>query len=257
MYNKLPEILLVVSESPLAWSAFVIFAIIFFIVKLNLGKVEKLTRQIRHLPPQDRLKAIEMLYSDVHGNTPESYLKAKRQYFRFAYYFVILCFLLTIIYLFLFYANKIVPALLPFMPPPVEIVREPPESGAIKSNLQGYVNFKRFLIDFQGCTKEASSSISCMFTVENKSGDKEFGLTTSSSRIVEKSGDELPCNSVKISNGDFSSFSSTELISGIPTSAVYLFDGVADEVNSIAALEARIAVEGDYLTLQYKNVPLQ
>jgi hypothetical protein len=143
------------------------------------------------------------------------------------------------------------------MPPPVEIVREPPESGAIKSNLEDYVDFKRFLIDFKGCTKEASSSISCMFTVENKSGDKEFGLTTSDSRIVEKSGDELPCNSVKISNDDFSSSSHTELISGIPTSAVYLFDGVADEVNSVAAMEARIAVEGDYLTLQYKNVPLQ
>jgi hypothetical protein len=96
-----------------------------------------------------------------------------------------------------------------------------------------------------------------MFTVENKSGDKEFRLTSSQSRIVEKSGDELPCDSVKISNNDFSSSSRTELISGIPTSAVYLFDGVADEVNSVAALEARIAVEGDYLTLQYKNVPLQ
>jgi hypothetical protein len=257
MYNKLPEILLIVSESPLAWSAFVIFLIISFVVKLKLGKAEKLTRQIRHLPPQDRLKAIEMLYGDVHSNAPESYLKVKRQYLRFAYYFSTLSFLLAITYILLFYANKIVPALLPFMPPPVEIVREPPESGAIKSNLQGYVNFKRFLIDFKGCKKEASSSISCMFTVENKSGDKEFGLTTSSSRIVEKSGDELPCNSVKISNGDFSSSSRTELISGIPTSAVYLFDGVADEVNSVAALEARIAVEGDYLTLQYKNVPLQ
>lgn len=257
MYNKLTEILLIVSESPLAWSAFIIFLLISFIVKLKLGKAEKLTRQIRHLPPQDRLKAIEMLYGNVHGNTPESYLKAKRQFFRLAYYLSTLLFLIATIWIFLFYINKIVPVLLPFMPPPVEIVRETPESGAIKSNLQGYVNFKRFLIDFQGCKKEATSSISCMFTVENKSGDKELRLTSSQSRIVEKSGDELPCDLVKISNNDFSSSSQTELISGIPTSAVYLFDGVADDVNSIAALEARIAVEGDYLTLQYKNVPLQ
>jgi hypothetical protein len=257
MYSRLPEILLIVSESPLAWSAFVIFLIVSFFVKFKLGKAEKLTRQIRHLPPQDRLKAIEMLYGDVHGSTPESYLKAKRQKFRFFYYLSTLLFLIATIWIGLFYINKIVPALLPFMPPPVKIVRETPESGAIKSNLQGYVDFKRFLIDFQGCTKEASSSISCMFTVENKSGDKEFGLTSRQSRIVEKSGDELPCNSVKISNDDFSSSSSTELISGIPTSAVYLFDGVADDVNSVAALEAQVTAEGDYLTLQYKNIPLQ
>ena len=73
MYDKLPEILLVVSESPLARSAFIIFVLVSFITKLKLGKVAKVSRQIRYLPPQDRLRAIERLYGDVHGNNPESY----------------------------------------------------------------------------------------------------------------------------------------------------------------------------------------
>lgn len=257
MYSKLPEILLVVSESPLAWSAFIIFVIASCALKLKLGKAEKVTKQIRHLPPQDRIRAIERLYGDVHGSTPESYLKSKRQLFRFGYYFSTLCFLLALVYIFLFYANKMIPALLPFMPPPVEIVREVPESGTVKSNLQGQVDFKRFVVDFEGCSKEASSAIACMFKVENKSGDKEFGLTRSNSRIVEQSGYILPCTAVKISNDDYSSSSRTRLISGIPTQAVFAFGGVADDVTSIAALEAVIYTEGDYLTLQYKNIPLQ
>ena len=257
MYSKLPEILLVVSESPLAWSAFIIFVLVSFIIKLKLGKAEKVTKQIRHLPLQDRIRVIERLYGDVHGNTPESYLRGKRQLFSFGYYFSTLCFILILFYILLFYANKMVPALLPFMPPPVEIVKEVPESGTVKSNLQGQVNFKRFVVDFEGCQKEASSAIACMFKVENKSGDKEFGLTKRNSRIVEQSGYVLPCSAVKISNDDYTSFSQTRLVSGIPTPAVFVFGGVADDVNSIAALEAVIYTEGDYLTLQYKNVPLQ
>lgn len=257
MYSKLPEILLIVSESPLAWSAFVILVLTSFIVKLKLGKVEKITKQIRHLPPQDRLAAIERIYGDVSDRSPESYLSTKRQYFRFAYYFSTLCFLLTVSYIFLFYANKMIPSLLPFMPPPVEIVRERPESGTVSSKVQGHVDFKRFLIDFNGCEKEASSSISCRFTITNKSGDKEFSLRKRGSQIVEKSGDKLPCNSVQISNNDFSSSSRTKLIYNIPTSATYVFGGVADNVQSIAALEAVVVAEREYLTLQYRNVPLQ
>lgn len=252
MYSTLPKILSIVSESPLAWSAFVIFVITSFIIKLKLGRVERLSRKIKYLPPQDRLRAIERLYDDVNRNSPESYLKSKKQYFRFGYYFSTLCFLIAITYIILFYANKIIPALLPFMPPPVEVVRETPESGAVKSHLQGYVNFKRFLIDFEGCKKEASSSISCTFQ------NKIFSVHRRGSRIVEKSGDELPCNLVQISNDDPSSYSSsTKLISGIPTSAIYTFDGVADDVNYVAALEAVVEAEKEYLILQYKNVPLQ
>lgn len=255
--DKLAKILSVVSESPLAWSAFIIFVILAFIIKLQLGKAEKLTKEIRHLPPQDRLRAIERLYSDVPINSPESYLRAKRQYFRFAYYLTTLSFLLVIAYIFLFYANKIVPSILPFMPPPVEIVREIPESGTVNSNIQGYVDYQRFLINFDGCKKESTSSIFCMFKIENKSGDKDFTLLRNGSRIVENSGDILPCNYVKISNNNLSSSSRTKLISGIPTTAIYTFDGVADDVNSIAAMEAVVQAEGEYLTLQYKNVPLQ
>ena len=75
--------------------------------------------------------------------------------------------------------------------------------------------------------------------------------------IVENSGDKLPCNYVKISSNNLSSSSRTKLISGIPTTAIYAFDGVADDVNSIAAIEAVVQAEGEYLTLQYKKVPLQ
>lgn len=258
MLNNLPEILLIVSESPLAWSAFVILVITSFIIKLKLGRVERLSREIKHLPPQDRLRAIERLYDDVPSNSPQAYLKSKKQYFRFVYYLSTLGFLFSLAYISLFYANKIIPALLPFMPPPVEIVRDIPESGTVKSNLQGYVNFNRFLVDFEGCNKESTSSISCLFKIENQSGDKNFSLYRRGSRIVEKSGDELPCNLVQLSNGKPSpSFSSINLISGIPTSAIFSFDGVADDVNSIAALEAVIAAETEYLKLQYKNVPLQ
>lgn len=257
MYISLPKILSIVSESPLAWSAFVIFVITSFIIKLKLGKAERLSREIKYLPPQDRLRAIERIYDGVNRNSPESYLKSKKQYFRFSYYLSTLLFLLAMAYIILFYANKIIPAILPFMPPPVEVVRETPESGAVKSHLQGYVNFQRFLIDFEGCNKESTSSISCRFKIENKSGDKYFAVRRRGSRIVEKSGDELPCNYVQLSNDNPSSSSSkTKLISGIPTSAIYTFDGVAYEVNSVAALEAVVEAEGEYLTLQYKNVPL-
>ena len=255
--DKLAQILSIVSESPLAWSAFIIFVILAFIIKLQLGKAEKLTKEIRYLPPEDRIRAIERLYSDVPTNTPESYLKAKRQYFRFVYYLTSLSFLLAITYIFLFYTNKIVPSILPFMPPPTEIVREVPESGTVNSNAQGYVDYKRFLIDFDGCEKESTSSIFCMFKIENQSGDKDFAVIRNGSRIVENSGDALPCNSVKISSNSPSSFSRTKLISGIPTTAIYTFDGVADDVNSIAAIEAVVRAEGEYLTLQYKNVSLQ
>ena len=255
--DRLAEILSVVSESPLAWSAFIIFVILAFIIKLQLGKAEKLTKQIRHLPPEDKIKAIERLYSDVPVNTPESYLKAKRQYFRFAYYLTTLCFLSAMTYIFLFYANKLVPSILTFMPPPVEIVKEVPKSGTVNTNVQGYINYKRFLIDFEGCKKESTSSIFCTIKVENQSGDKEFALFKNGSRIVEHSGDTLPCNSVKISSNNLSSRSRIKLISGIPTLGIYTFDGVADDVNSIGALEAVVAAEGEYLTLQYKNVPLQ
>lgn len=86
MYSKLPEILLIVSESPLAWSAFVIFIITTLIIKLKLGKVERLSREIKYLPPQDRLRAIERLYDNVPQSSPQSYLKSKKQYFRFGYY---------------------------------------------------------------------------------------------------------------------------------------------------------------------------
>lgn len=254
--DKLPEILLIVSESPLAWSAFLIFVVASLIIKLQLGKAEKLTKQIRHLPPEDRLKAIERLYSDVPYNSPESFLKAKKQYFRFFYYLFTLGFIVAITYIVLSHASKIIPSLLPFMPP-LERVREAPESGTVNSSIQGYVDFKRFLIDFDGCNKESTSSISCMFNIENKSGDKDFMLRTRGSQIVENSGDILPCNSVQLSNNNPSSSSEIKLISGIPTSAVYMFDGVADNVESIAALEAVIKAEGEYLTLQYKNVPLQ
>ena len=255
--DKLAQILSIVSESPLAWSAFIIFVILAFIIKLQLGKAEKLTKEIKYLPPEDRIRAIERLYSDVPTNTPESYLKAKRQYFKFVYYLTTLSFLLAITYIFLFYANKIVPSILPFMPPPTEIVREIPESGTVNSNAQGYVDYKRFLIDFDGCEKESTSSIFCMFKIENQSGDKDFAVIRNGSRIVENSGDILPCNLVKISSNNLSSSSRTKLISGIPTTAIYAFDGVADDVNSIAAIEAVVQAEGEYLTLQYKNVPLQ
>ncbi len=160
-------------------------------------------------------------------------------------------------YRFLFYANKIIPSLLPFMPPPVEIVREAPESKALSSKAQGYVNFKRVLINFDVCQKESTSSITCKFKIENKSGDKDFALYSRGSRIVEESGEHLNCNSVEIGNNTSSSSSKIKLISGIPTSAVYSFDGVAEDVNSIAALEAEVAADGEHLTLQYKNVPLQ
>lgn len=255
--DKLPEILLIVSESPLAWSAFLIFVVASLIIKLQLGKAEKLTKQIRHLPPEDRIRAIERLYSDVPYNSPESFLKAKKQYFRFLYYLFTLGFIVAITYIVLSHASKIIPSLLPFMPPPIERVREAPESGTVSSSTQGYVDFKRFLIDFDGCNKESTSSISCIFNIENKSGDKDFTLHRRGSRIVENSGDILTCNSVQLSNNNPSSSSETKLISGIPTSAIYMFDGVADNVESIAALETVIQTEGEYLTLQYKNVPLQ
>lgn len=258
MYDKLPDILLVVSESPLAWSAFVIFVIISFITKLQLGKTEKLAREIKNLPLGDRIKAIERLYSDVPRHSPESFLRAKRQNFRFAYYLSTLFFILAITYLLLFYSNKIIHSLLPFMPPPVEIVKEPPESGTVNSNTQGYVNFQRVFINLERCEKESTSSVSCKFKVENKSGDRDFALLTRGSQIIEKSGDRLLCNSVQISNEDSSSYSSRiKLISGIPTSAIYNFGGVAENVNSIAALEAVVETEGERLTLQYKNVSLQ
>lgn len=255
--DKLSEILSIVSESPLAWSAFIILVTLSFIIKLQLGKAEKLTKEIRHLPPHDRLKAIERLYSDVPYNSPESFLKAKRQYFRFAYYLSTLCFFLIVIYMLLFYANKLVPSLLPFMPPPVKIVQETPESGTVNTNINGYVNFKRFLINLEVCEKESTSSISCKFKIENKSGDKDFSLNRSGSRIVEKSGDILPCRSVSISTNRPSSYSTINLISGIPTSAIYKFDGVAANVQSIAALEAVVTAEGEQLKLQYKNITLQ
>jgi NADH:ubiquinone oxidoreductase subunit 3 (subunit A) len=255
--NQLSQILSIVSESPLALLAFVIFIIFWLIIKLQLGKAESLTKQIKHLPPEDRFRAIERLYSDVPHNSPESFLKAKRQYFRFAYYVSSLFFILAVIYIVLFYANKMIPSLLPFMPPPVEIVKEVPESGTVKSNDEGYVNFKRFLIDFNGCKKESTSSISCELKIENQSGDKEFFVYERESQIVEKSGDTLPCKAVKISNNNFSSSSKTKLISGIPTSAVYQFDGVAEDIDSVAALELVVGAEGENLTLQYKNVTLQ
>lgn len=255
--DKLAAILSIVSESPLAWSAFVIFVIASFIIKLQLGKAEKLAKHIQHLPPQDKLKAIERLYSDVPKHSPSSFLKAKKQYFRFAYFLSTLCFLLAMTYILLFYANKIVPSLLPFMPPPVKVVQEPPKSEAVNSNSEGYVNFKRFFIDFDVCEKESTSSISCKFKIENRSGDKDFGVYRSGSRIVEKSGDILPCNEVSISTNISSSYSKTNLISGIPTSAIYRFDGVAENVRSIAALEAVVKAEGEKLTLQYKNINLR
>lgn len=255
--NQLPQILLIVSESPLAWLAFVIFIIVWLVIKLQLGEAESLTKQIKHLPPENRLRAIERLYSDVPRNSPESFLKAKRQYFRFAYYFSSLCFILATIYIVLFYANKMLPSLLPFMPPPVEIVKEVPESGTVKSNTEGYVNFKRFLIYPNGCEKESTSSIFCKLKIENKSGDKEFFVYKRGSRIVEKSGDILPCKSVQISNNKPSNSSTTKLISGIPTSAIYRFDGVAANVDSVAALELVVGAERENLTLQYKNVALQ
>lgn len=255
--DKLAEILSIVSESPLAWSAFIIFVILTFIAKLQLGKAEKLTKEIRYLPPEDRIRAIERLYSDVPTNSPESYLKAKRQYFRFLYYVTTLIFIGVLAYIFLFYANKIVPSVLPFMPPPTEVVRETPKSGTVNSNVQGYVNYKRFLIDFNGCQKESTSAVFCMFKIENQSGDKNFALRRNGSRIVENSGDVLPCTSVKISSNNPSSSSRTKLISGIPTTAIYAFNGVADDVDSIAAIEAVVEAEGEYLTLQYKKVPLQ
>lgn len=255
--SKLPQILSVISESPLAWSAFIIFVIVSLIIKLQLGKAEKLTKEIKHLPPQDRLRAIERLYSDVPYNSPESFLRAKRQYFRFAYYLSTLCFLLIIMYMLLFYANKLVPSLLPFMPPPVKTIQETPDSGTVNSNINGYISFKRFLINLEICEKESTSSISCKFKIENKSGDKEFGVYKYGSRIVKNSGDILPCNVVNISTNRPSSSSRIKLISEIPTLATYSFDGVAENVQSIAALEAVVAAEGEYLTLQYKNIALQ
>lgn len=255
--NQLPQILLIVSESPWAWLAFVIFIFLWLIIKLQLGKAESLTKQIKYLRPEDRLRAIERLYSDVPHNSPESFLKAKRQYFRFAYYFSSLCFILATLFIVLFYANKMIPSLLPFMPPPVEIVKEIPESGTVKSNTEGYVNFKRFLIHLNGCTKESTSSILCKLKIENKSGDKNFFVYQHGSRIVEKSGYILPCKSVNISNNKPSSYSEIKLISGIPTSAIFRFDGVAENVNSIAALELVVGAERENLTLQYKNVALK
>lgn len=137
-----------------------------------------------------------------------------------------------------------------------EVVEQIPASGMIEAKIDNPVQVERVRIEFKECQKAGTKAVNCSFIVTNKAGDRTIRIYANGSRIVEQNGHNLASTSVQVSNNRPSSHSSSEILSGIPTEAIFSFRGVASEVKKVEALEARFRIENSPLKMQYRDVPL-
>lgn len=137
-----------------------------------------------------------------------------------------------------------------------QVVEQIPPSGTIEAKVNQPVEVSRVRIELQECKKIGTQSINCHFSLTNKAGDRRIRINKTGSRIIEEQGFYLNSVSVQIGNNNSSYASYLDLISGIPTEAIFSFGGVAAEIDRVAALETTFRIENSQFKMQYRNVPL-
>lgn len=256
--DGLADILVAIGNNPLSLFGFALLLLLVGFTRLQFGRLDRLSKRIRDLPERDRLSAIQEMMKDVPEQSPETYLKSKKVGFQFAYYAATLIALILVLVIVLSFVNNLVPWLVPFLPTPPEVVEVIPASGTVEAKLDKPIQLERFEIDLQGCVKASTSSTQCSFLITNLAGDRNFRVNAGDSRLIENTGEALPCDSVQISNNQPSNRSSRfRLISGIATKASFTFGGVGESINSVGAAEFSFSTDNTTFKLQYRNVPLK
>lgn len=145
---------------------------------------------------------------------------------------------------------------------------EPEEPGAAPDTAVPPVKAQRvevkdFIFQLQSC-KLSGQTLSCYLTITNKGNDRQLAIGISSyfsgttpTRMIDDSGNEYMAQlgAIGSSSTQGQLRLSNLMVSGIPTKAVFKFEGVSPQLGRIALLELDCESNGAFKA-QVRNIPL-
>ena len=110
-----------------------------------------------------------------------------------------------------------------------------------------------FTFLLQGCSR-SGTNVRCRVLITNNAGDREL-IIDDSSRFFDEIGNEWKATFVKLGSKSGSGYIWTLLLSGVPTKAELLFEGVVLEARTARRLEIVCSVNREF-RVQFGDVPL-
>lgn len=111
-----------------------------------------------------------------------------------------------------------------------------------------------FTFELQKCTLSGTSAI-CELTITNNSSDRNLGLYSYKSKMFDEFNNESTGKRGYLANKEGTQVSHF-LVSGIPTKAKIIFEGISSDATKITLLDL-VCGQNGYFHVQYRNVPLR